>query len=42
MACFIVPMSLAIVTTIFRKKIPETLKIQIKKYRPQLLHKPKK
>jgi len=27
MACFIAPMSLAIVTTIFRKKIPETLKI---------------
>ena len=27
MACFIVPMSLAIVTTLFRKKIPEKLKI---------------
>jgi len=27
MACFIAPMSLAIVTTIFRKKIPESLKI---------------
>ncbi|GAI86359.1 unnamed protein product [marine sediment metagenome] len=27
MACFIAPMSLAIVTTIFGKKIPETLKI---------------
>ncbi len=27
MACFIAPMSLAIVTTIFRKKIPENLKI---------------
>ena len=27
MACFIAPMSLAIVTTIFRKKIPEHLKI---------------
>jgi hypothetical protein len=27
MACFIVPMSLGIVTTIFRKKIPENLKI---------------
>ena len=27
MACFIAPMSLAIVTTIFRKKIPETLHI---------------
>jgi len=27
MACFIAPMSLAIATTIFRKKIPETLKI---------------
>ena len=27
MACFIVPMSLAIVTTVFRKKIPENLKI---------------
>jgi len=27
MACFIAPMSLAIVTTIFRKKIPEALHI---------------
>ena len=27
MACFIAPMSLAIVTTIFRKKIPKNLKI---------------
>ena len=27
MACFIAPMSLAIVTTVFRKKIPENLKI---------------
>jgi len=27
MACFIAPMSLVIVTTIFRKKIPESLKI---------------
>ena len=27
MACFIAPMSLAIVTTLFRKKIPERLKI---------------
>jgi len=27
MACFIAPMSLAIVTTLFRKKIPETFKI---------------
>ena len=27
MACFIAPMSLAIVTTLFRKKIPESLKI---------------
>ncbi len=27
MACFIAPMSLAIVTTIFRKRIPESLKI---------------
>jgi len=27
MACFVVPMSLGIVTTIFRKKIPENLKI---------------
>ncbi len=27
MACFVAPMSVAIVTTIFRKKIPETLKI---------------
>ena len=27
MACFIAPMSLAIVTTIFRKKIPKSLKI---------------
>jgi len=27
MACFIAPMSLGIVTTIFRKKIPENLKI---------------
>lgn len=27
MACFIAPMGLAIVTTIFRKKIPENLKI---------------
>ena len=27
MACFIAPMSLVIVTTIFRKKIPENLKI---------------
>ncbi|MFW6122319.1 MAG: hypothetical protein ACOC80_15665 [Petrotogales bacterium] len=27
MACFLAPMSLAIVTTIFRKKIPETMKI---------------
>ena len=27
MACFIAPMSLAVVTTIFRKKIPENLKI---------------
>ena len=27
MACFIAPMSVGIVTTIFRKKIPETLKI---------------
>ena len=27
MACFIAPMSLAIITTIFRKKIPENLKI---------------
>jgi hypothetical protein len=27
MACFIAPMSLAIVTTLFRKKIPEKLKI---------------
>ncbi len=27
MACFIAPMSLAIVTTLFRKKFPETLKI---------------
>ena len=27
MACFIAPMSLAIVTTVFRKKIPEDLKI---------------
>jgi len=27
MACFIAPMSVAIVTTIFRKKIPEALKI---------------
>ena len=27
MACFIAPMSLAIVATIFRKKIPENLKI---------------
>ncbi len=27
MACFIAPMSLAIVTTIFGKKIPENLKI---------------
>jgi hypothetical protein len=27
MACFIAPMSVGIITTIFRKKIPETLKI---------------
>jgi hypothetical protein len=27
MACFIAPMGLAIVTTVFRKKIPENLKI---------------
>jgi len=27
MACFIAPMGLAIVTTLFRKKIPETLRI---------------
>jgi len=27
MACFLAPMSLGIVTTIFRKKIPEKLKI---------------
>lgn len=27
MACFVAPMSLAIVTTIFRKRIPENLKI---------------
>ena len=27
MACFIAPMSIGIVTTIFRKKIPENLKI---------------
>ncbi len=27
MACFIAPMSLGIVTTIFKKKIPENLKI---------------
>ena len=27
MACFIAPMSLAIVTTVFRKKIPEDLKV---------------
>ena len=27
MACFIAPMSVGIVTTIFRKKIPENLKI---------------
>jgi hypothetical protein len=27
MACFIAPMSLAIVTTLFKKKIPESLKI---------------
>jgi hypothetical protein len=27
MACFIAPMSLAVVTTVFRKKIPENLKI---------------
>jgi len=27
MACFIVPMTLGIVTTLFRKKIPESLKI---------------
>ena len=27
MACFIAPMSLAIVTTVFRKKIPEALHI---------------
>lgn len=27
MACFIAPMSLAIVTTVFRKKMPENLKI---------------
>lgn len=27
MACFVAPMSVAIVTTIFRKKIPENLKI---------------
>ena len=27
MACFIAPMSLALVTTLFRKKIPEKLKI---------------
>ena len=27
MACFIAPISLAIITTIFRKKIPENLKI---------------
>ena len=27
MACFIVPMSLAVVTTVFKKKIPEQLKI---------------
>ncbi|MEM0467408.1 MAG: hypothetical protein QXX20_07450 [Candidatus Thermoplasmatota archaeon] len=27
MACFIVPMSLGIATTLFRKKIPEALKI---------------
>ena len=27
MACFITPLSLGIVTTIFRKKIPENLKI---------------
>ena len=27
MACFIAPMTLGIVTTVFRKKIPETLKI---------------
>ena len=27
MACFVAPMSLAVVTTIFRKKIPENLKI---------------
>jgi len=27
MACFIAPMALGIVTTVFRKKIPETLKI---------------
>jgi len=27
MACFITPMSFAIVTTIFRRKIPENLKI---------------
>ncbi|MEM0492897.1 MAG: hypothetical protein QXS02_02930 [Candidatus Thermoplasmatota archaeon] len=28
MACFIVPMSLGVVTTLLRKKIPEGLKIQ--------------
>ena len=27
MACFIAPMSLAVVTTVFKKKIPEQLKI---------------
>ena len=27
MACFIAPMSLAVVTTVFKKKIPENLKI---------------
>jgi hypothetical protein len=27
MACFLAPMSLGIVSTVFRKKIPETLKI---------------
>jgi len=27
MACFLAPMSLAIVTTVFRRKIPENLKI---------------
>lgn len=29
MACFLAPMSLAIVTTIFRNKVPENLKINL-------------